>query len=139
MPMIYLLSLVRDSKVLTSIGISLAVVLLCLHPTVSEAGKRIGATFLAIIVLGCASTPSMNYNQRVVDVVVALAFSNVFSIIGVLFPTPCLALFQTRRQIKIIRKRLASLLRAFDRAFSLSEEVHKSMIEQVSFVRWSCI
>ena len=133
LPFIYLLSLVRFYKALTLIGLFLSVVVIILYPGVTDAGKRMAAIFLTVVVLNCDVNPDVSYNDVVVDLLLTLAFANLFSVVALLLPLPLssLALFDARAKVKTIRHRLGSILRGYDHTFGLGEEVHYSMIEQL--------
>lgn len=133
LPLLYLIRIVRGHTALVAIGLFLAVVAIIAYPNVSDAGKRMATILLALVVLAGERNPDVAYYTVTADLFLTLLMSNVFSVAALLLPLPtaALALFDVRRQLKTLRHRLGALLRGFDHAFGLGEEVHHSMLEQV--------
>lgn len=156
LPLVYLIRPNRDSTPLTITGLFFSVAFLIWLPGISDPGKRMATIFLTIVVIYCVLDPALLYNHMVRDVCFTLLFANAFSIIALLlpFPSPSLALLDVRVKLGTVRHRLGSILRGCNEAFSLGEEVHYSMLEQllqetsatvadikeqIPFVKWEAV
>lgn len=133
LPQLCIIRIVRGHTALVAVGLFLAVVAVIAYPYVSDAGKRMATILLALVLLAGESNPDVPYYTVTGDLFLTLLMSNVFSVAALLLPLPtaALALLDARRQLKTLRHRLGALLRGFDHAFGLGEEVHHSMLEQV--------
>jgi hypothetical protein len=132
-PLLLLIRAVRGHPAFVAVGLFLAVVAIIAYPGMPDASKRMAAILLALVVLAGESNPDLRYYKVAADLLLTLFMANVFSVAALLFPLPtaALALLDARRQLKTLRHRLGSLLRGFDHAFGLGEEVHHSVLEQV--------
>jgi len=136
LPLVYLVHIVRGRAALVATGLFLAVVAIIAYPGLSDAGKRMATILLALVVLSGEGSPELAYHNVIGDLLLTLLMANVFSVVALLMPLPhaALALLEARRQLKTLRHRLGSLLRGFNHAFGLGEEVHQSVLEQVGTV-----
>lgn len=139
-PIVALLGLVPRRPALLLLGLFLGVVLLVLHPTLPDGGKRLAVILLCVVVLTpTAAEPDGGAERRFAYLhtlsllLICMAMANVLMVVALLvpLPVPALALLDARGQVAAIRRGLSAMVGGCGRAFDLGEEVHFSTLEQV--------